>query len=148
MAVWVMLLTSTMVNNAHAAAPPELVALLEDVTAADAHQYRTTDDQNVGMDTAKIIANPQGGYLAVYHHLINNVFQVRLATSNGEWSFPTNGGRTVGQQLRRWIREGRIGRQLRRLGQLPGLQTLSRRNRPVREFPRQGGGVEPNSFLM
>ena len=45
------------------------------VTAADERQYRTTDDQNVGMDTAKIITNPQGGYLAVYHHLINNVFQ-------------------------------------------------------------------------
>jgi hypothetical protein len=89
MAVWVMLLTSTMVNNAHAAAPPELVALLEDVTAADARQYRTTDDQNVGMDTAKIIANPQGAYLAVYHHLINNVFQVRLATSNDllDWHY-------------------------------------------------------------
>jgi hypothetical protein len=89
MVVWVILLTNTMVNNAHAAPPPELVTLLEDVTAADARQYRTTDDQNVGMDTAKIITNPQGGYLAVYHHLINNAFQVRLATSNDllDWHY-------------------------------------------------------------
>jgi Bacterial Ig domain len=89
MVVWVMLLSNTMVNNAYAAAPPELVSLLEDVTAADARQYRTTDDHNVGMDTAKIIANPQGGYLAVYHHLINNAFQVRLATSNDvlDWNY-------------------------------------------------------------
>jgi Bacterial Ig domain len=83
MVVWVMLVTNTMVHHAHAA-PPEPVTLLEDVTGADAHRYRTTDDQNVGMDTAKIIANPQGGYLAVYHHLINNVFQVRLATTSND----------------------------------------------------------------
>jgi Bacterial Ig domain len=60
----------------------QLVALLQDVRAADGYRYGTTDDQGVGMDTAKIVPGPPGaGYLAVYHHLIGGVFNVRLATS-------------------------------------------------------------------
>jgi len=63
-------------------ATPELAALLEDVRAADGHRYRTVDDQGVGMDTAKIVPGPPGeGYLAVYHHLLDGAFDVRLATS-------------------------------------------------------------------
>ena len=62
--------------------PPDLVALLQDVEAADGYRYGTADDQGVGMDTAKIIPGPPGeGYLAVYHHLIDGRFDVRLATS-------------------------------------------------------------------
>jgi Bacterial Ig domain len=69
-------------NMPQAAASSELVALLQDVAAADAHRYGTADDQGVGMDTAKIIPAPPGkGYLAVYHHLIGGTFNVRLATS-------------------------------------------------------------------
>lgn len=72
----------TLARSARAAVTsPELVTMLQDVSTADGHRYNAVDDQNVGMDTLKIIANPQGGYIAVYHHLINNVFQVRLATS-------------------------------------------------------------------
>jgi hypothetical protein len=60
----------------------QLVALLQDVRAADGYRYGTTDDQGVGMDTAKIVPGPPGtGYLAVHHHLIGGVFNVRLATS-------------------------------------------------------------------
>jgi hypothetical protein len=71
-----------LLNMPHADASPELVALLQDVEAADGHRYGTTDDQGIGMDTVKIIPGPPGvGYLAVYHHLIGGVFDVRLATS-------------------------------------------------------------------
>jgi Bacterial Ig domain len=70
------------VNMSQAAASPELVALLSDVTAADGYRYGTADDQGVGMDTAKIVpGRPGEGYLAVYHHLIGGAFDVRLATS-------------------------------------------------------------------
>ena len=70
---------------------PELVTILQDVSTADGHRYNAVDDQNVGMDTVKIIANPQGGYEAVYHHAINSVFQVRLATSTDllTWHYVT-----------------------------------------------------------
>ena len=42
-------------------------ALIGDVTAATAHHYALKDSVGNQMDTAKIIANPAGGYLAVYH---------------------------------------------------------------------------------
>ena len=72
----------TLVQTAQAAvSSPELVTLLQEVTRADGSRYHSVDDQQVGMDTLKIIPNPQGGYLGIYHHLINNMFQVRLATS-------------------------------------------------------------------
>lgn len=78
----VVVAANALMNASQAAASSsELVALLQDVTGADGHKYSTADDQNVGMDTTKVVANPQGGYMAVYHHLINNAFQVRLATS-------------------------------------------------------------------
>jgi hypothetical protein len=78
----VLVAIGTLMNMPHAAASPELVALLQDVPAADGHRYGTADDQGVGMDTAKIIPGPPGeGYLAVYHHLIGGSFNVRLARS-------------------------------------------------------------------
>jgi hypothetical protein len=74
--------TGMLMNLPHAGASPELAALLEDVRTAEGRRYGTTDDQGVGMDTAKIVPAPPGkGYLAVYHHLISGVFKVRLATS-------------------------------------------------------------------
>src|ERR1700757_527035 len=60
---------------------PELVDLLQDVTHADGYRYGTVDDQNVPMHTVKIIQNPKGGYLGVYHHSVHRVLQVRLAVS-------------------------------------------------------------------
>ncbi len=60
---------------------PELVDFLQDVTHADGYRYRTLDDQNVPMHTLKILQNPQGGYLGVYHHSVHRVLQVRLAVS-------------------------------------------------------------------
>jgi hypothetical protein len=82
--------TGMLVNMAQADASAELVALLQDVTAADGVRYGTADDQGVGMDTAKIIPGPPGeGYLAVYHHLVGGAFDVRLATSTDllQWRY-------------------------------------------------------------
>lgn len=88
----VLTIHAALLHPAHAAvSSPELVTLLQDVKGADGSRYHTVDDQNVGMDTLKIISNPQGGYLAVYHHAINNEFQVRLATSRDllNWHYIT-----------------------------------------------------------
>jgi hypothetical protein len=55
--------------------------LFEDVKTATSHRYGATDNQGYGLDALKIIENPEGGYLGVYHSLIGGTFQVRLATS-------------------------------------------------------------------
>jgi Bacterial Ig domain len=80
--VCTLVVTGILVKMPQAAAAPELVTLLQEVSAADGFRYGTRDDQGVGMDTAKIVPAPSGGsYLAVYHHLIGGAFNVRLATS-------------------------------------------------------------------
>jgi Bacterial Ig domain len=92
LAVCTLFVTGILVTMPNAAASSELAALLQDVSAADGVRYRTTDDQGVGMDTAKIIpAGSGGGYLAVYHHLIGGAFDVRLATSTDllHWHYVT-----------------------------------------------------------
>ncbi len=84
--------TGMVLRPAHAAVTdPALVTMLQDVSTADGRRYSAVDDQNVGLDTLKIIPNPEGGYLGVYHHLLNSVFQVRLATSTDllTWHFVT-----------------------------------------------------------
>jgi hypothetical protein len=81
--VCTLVVTGILVKMPQAAAAPELVTLLQEVSAADGLRYGTRDDQGVGMDTAKIVPAPSGGgYLAVYHHLIGGAFNVRLATSS------------------------------------------------------------------
>jgi hypothetical protein len=60
--------------------PSELLALLADVPAARS-SYGVRDDRGQGMDTLKVIGNPAGGYLAVYHCGTANRFAVHLATS-------------------------------------------------------------------
>jgi hypothetical protein len=65
------------------------------VRALPSNQYRynAKDNQNCGLDTIKIIANPQGGYLGIYHFRIGGLsseyFQVRLARSADllNWTF-------------------------------------------------------------
>jgi hypothetical protein len=80
--VCTLVVTGMLVKMPQAAASPELVALLQEVSAADGVRYGTRDDQGAGMDTAKIVPAPSGErYLAVYHHLIGGAFNVRLATS-------------------------------------------------------------------
>ncbi len=60
----------------------ELINDLEDVPGAMAYRYNATDSAGHSMDTAKIIADPAGGYLAIYHTNMGSFFQVSLATSN------------------------------------------------------------------
>lgn len=60
----------------------ELRAIVENVNQATARRYNARDDAGHVMDTAKIIQDSSGGYLAVYHHLhTDNKFRVNLATS-------------------------------------------------------------------
>jgi len=51
------------------------------VPNATAYRYDAKDNQGYGLDTIKIIENPLGGYLGVYHFNVNGIFQVRLANS-------------------------------------------------------------------
>ncbi len=63
--------------------------LFEDVTGADHYRFDAKDNHAVGLDTIKIIENPAGGYIGVYHHLLSGEFQVRLGTSTNllNWTF-------------------------------------------------------------
>lgn len=59
-----------------------LAALAEDVTAADGHRYDTRDHTGRTMDAAQIAQGPDGGYLAVYHTLLDDGrFHAAVATS-------------------------------------------------------------------
>lgn len=63
---------------------------LENVTTATASRFAAKDDQGIGLDAIKIIQNPTGpGYVGVYHHLIGNQFEVRLAVSTNllDWKY-------------------------------------------------------------
>ncbi|MFQ6012196.1 MAG: amidohydrolase family protein [Thermoplasmata archaeon] len=64
-------------------------SILEDVSGATAFRYGARDDQGQVLDTIKIIENPEGGYLGVYHSSIAGTFRVRLATSTDllRWTF-------------------------------------------------------------
>jgi len=65
--------------------------LLGDVTTANGYNYGTKDNQGYGLHTLKIIGNPLGGYLGVYHSDINDTFCVRLANSSDllHWNYIT-----------------------------------------------------------
>lgn len=67
----------------------ELAGLIEDVPGAAAYRYNAVDDAGHTMDTAKIIADPAGGYLAVYHTYTGSYFEVHLATSTDllNWTY-------------------------------------------------------------
>lgn len=51
--------------------------------------YDAKDNQSCGLHTIKIIENPEGGYLGIYHSDIGGVLQVRLANSTDlfNWIF-------------------------------------------------------------
>ncbi|WPB73795.1 hypothetical protein KYC5002_32750 [Archangium violaceum] len=77
------------------AAPPsdppraELHALIENVPQANARRYGSTDSLGRSMDTAKLLQDPAGGYLAVYHTYINGIPRVSVASSTDliQWTF-------------------------------------------------------------
>jgi hypothetical protein len=55
---------------------------IEDVTHASAFRYGARDNEGVSLDTLKVIRNPTGGYLGVYHAQRQGVFVVKLARSS------------------------------------------------------------------
>jgi hypothetical protein len=67
----------------------ELKKLIEDIPGAAAYRYHAMDSAGNTMDTAKIIADPEGGYLAVYHTYNGLTFEVHLATSEDlmNWTY-------------------------------------------------------------
>src|SRR3979490_1237760 len=48
-----------------------LEGLIQNVTTADGKVYAAKDNTGKTLDCIKIIANPAGGYIGVYHDLIN-----------------------------------------------------------------------------
>lgn len=73
--------------------------LVEQVTRATARRYQARDSAGHGMDTAKIIMDPSGGYLAVYHTREGSSFHVNLATSGDlmNWTFQADLGSDASQ---------------------------------------------------
>jgi hypothetical protein len=67
----------------------ELRAYIEDVTQATGRRYGARDSAGRKMDTAKIIADPAGGYLAVYHTYLEGTPRVSVASSSDllTWTF-------------------------------------------------------------
>ncbi|MDQ1659939.1 MAG: hypothetical protein QOD41_5022 [Cryptosporangiaceae bacterium] len=74
-------------SAAHRIGPPsdgpraELRSLAEDVVTAAGRGYDSHDSAGRSMDTAKIIADPAGGYLAVFHTTLPGGPRVSVATS-------------------------------------------------------------------
>lgn len=72
----------------------QLIEIIADVPSATA-TYGVRDDHGATMDTLKVIENPEGGYLAVYHTGIGNGrYAVHVATS---------------ADLTHWTRRARLG---------------------------------------
>jgi hypothetical protein len=60
----------------------KLIDIIDSLNLADGYRFDTKDNFGHGMDCAKIIDNPDGGYIAVYHHLDDQgVFYVYIAKS-------------------------------------------------------------------
>jgi hypothetical protein len=70
------------------AARGELRGLIENVTQAT-RRYAATDSAGRTMDTAKILQDGTGGYLAVYHTYVGGVVRASVATSSDllNWTF-------------------------------------------------------------
>jgi hypothetical protein len=89
----------------HRIAPPsdgpraELRSLAEDVVNAAARRYDSHDSAGRSMDTAKIIADPAGGYLAVFHTTLPGGPRVSVATSADliHWTHETELGARASQ---------------------------------------------------
>ncbi len=60
----------------------KLHAIIDSVNTAEKYVYDAKDNLNQSMDCAKVIENPMGGFLAVYHHYVNGEPRVFLASSN------------------------------------------------------------------
>ena len=60
-----------------------------DTLSSNQCRYDAKDNQSCGLDTIKIIENPEGGYLGIYHSNVGGVLRVRLANSADllNWTF-------------------------------------------------------------
>lgn len=58
-----------------------LKSYVENVTTADGKIYAAKDNTGKTMDCLKIIANPSGGYIGVYHTMIADTFKTNVASS-------------------------------------------------------------------
>ena len=88
------------------AARARLRAWVQDVRAAEIKRYGLRDALGRGMDCAKIIPDPRGGFLAVYHHYADGVPTAYLARSDDllAWkatrvSSASASGATVGDSI-------------------------------------------------
>jgi hypothetical protein len=59
----------------------DFIGLVQDVPSATAYRYSARDDRGYSLDGLKIIDNPQGGYLGVYHLHVGGVYYVKVGTS-------------------------------------------------------------------
>ena len=82
-----------------AGARNDLISLLQNAAQAPGSVYEASDGTGHTLDTIKIIPSPAGGYLGVYHSLINGAFQVRLATSSDliHWAYKATLDQTASQ---------------------------------------------------
>ena len=60
----------------------ELMDLVQDVRSASGYRYAARDDRGNPLDTLKIIDNPSGGYIGVYHITFAGVHYVKVGTSS------------------------------------------------------------------
>jgi hypothetical protein len=59
----------------------ELMNLVQDVRSASGYRYGARDDRGDSMDGLKILNNPAGGYVGVYHITVAGQRHVRVGTS-------------------------------------------------------------------
>jgi acid phosphatase type 7 len=67
--------------GAQAAGESDLITLAQDVQSASGYRYGARDDRGNSLDTLKIVNNPNGGYLGVYHTTLSGEYYVKVATS-------------------------------------------------------------------
>jgi len=87
----------------------ELESYIQNVTTANASTYNAIDSAGNGMDCAKIIQDPNGGYIAVYHVLQSSgLFNVYLATSTDlvHWTYQANLGTQASQPTIQFLSNG------------------------------------------
>lgn len=87
----------------------EFESYIQNVTSATASTYNAEDSNGNGMDCAKIIQDPNGGYIAVYHVLQSSgLFSVYLATSTDliHWTYQTVLGTGASQPTIQFLSNG------------------------------------------
>jgi hypothetical protein len=79
----------------------EFEALVQDVVHSDFHRYSAHDSAGRSMDTAKVIEDPAGGYLAIYHTQLatDSLFHVSVSASTDlmNWTFQADLGGNASQ---------------------------------------------------